>query len=148
MKIVILLSTLIHSFSSHACFSPQYENYVLLNTLPAKAYEKPVVAKVRLLVNNGSLRIVRVTEAIKGVVVGQEFEVQAGPTSCSHLESRVRFMRYMDETEKASMSDDYYLAGEWDKQFGKQVFIGYWQDAQWFPKRLQERLKLLNSPPN
>lgn len=142
LKILLLSSALLFSFSSQACLGPQYEDYVLLDSLPATANEKSIVAKVKLLANTNRVGRVRVIEAIKGVVEGQEFEVQAGRKSCSHLESRIRFTDYMDESEKANVTDIYYLAGEWRQEMGKQVFVGEWRDHKWFPIRLQ---KLLNS---
>jgi hypothetical protein len=129
LKILFFTFVFLFSGASQACIAAQAEDYVLLNALPPSAHEKNVIAKVKLLTNNDRSGAVRVIEAIKGVYIGQEFEVEVSRSSCSHLENRIRFMDLMSEAERASISDTYYLAGEWKQLKDKKVFVGSWREV-------------------
>jgi hypothetical protein len=127
LKTLFFACGLLFANVSQACTGYQSEDYVLLEKLPPAANEQILVAKVKLLVDKGRSGTVRVIEAIKGVVVGQEFDVEVAPWSCSYLEGRVRLM---DGVKKEPVSDIYFLAGDWKQLKDKRVFVGGWRDGK------------------
>jgi hypothetical protein len=127
LKIYLIVSSFLFSNIAQACLGPHSEDYVLLDNLPAKANERTIVAKIKLLVSKDRFATVRVIEGIKNVKVGQEFDLEVSPSSCSFLEGRIRFMH---KEKKELGSDIYLLAGDWKQFKDKRVFVGGWRNGE------------------
>jgi hypothetical protein len=132
LKILLLISSFLFSTGSNACITSQ--NFVLIGPLlPAKAYEESVIAKVQLLVGNDHSGTVRVVEAIKGVEVGDQFEVEAS-SLCGALRRR---WPSENGIQNQPPVDTYFIAGNWKNLQDKKIFIGDWRGNQkvepWLP---------------
>jgi hypothetical protein len=120
LKILLLTSAFLFGTSSQACMAGySYKDPVLMEELSAEAYNQPMVAKVQLLVDKERFGTMRVVEAIKGVVVGQEFDFAAMWT-CNQPGYRERFMH---EVKEGSVSDTYFVAGRLVEVNGRNKLI-------------------------
>jgi hypothetical protein len=124
---------LISQTPAFACLGPQSEDYVLLDDLPSQANLQPVVAKVEVLSRAEQSAVVRVLEPIKGVTLGQEFEVVTSGSSCSWLDRRTRFFKNDQSKVKSNI---YFIAGEIVlTTHSKKQFQGSWRaDKRVFPR--------------
>jgi hypothetical protein len=132
LKIYLTASFFLFTNLSQACLSPHSEDYVLLDNLPAKANERTIVAKIKLLVSKDRFATVRVIEGIKNIKLGQEFDIVVSPSSCSFLAGRIRFM---NQEIKERGSDIYFLAGDWKELKNKRVFVGGWRNSEFIAYR-------------
>jgi hypothetical protein len=125
--LLILTSAFLFDTAANACPGTFAEYMVLIEgALPSAANDEMVVAKVQLIDDKFRSGTVRVVEAIKGVQVGDQFEIQAGSTTCSRLKRSVRY----PEFQETFVSETYYIAGNWKNVAGKQVFFGEWRNGK------------------
>jgi hypothetical protein len=125
LKILLIISSFLFSTVSFACRGSFAEFTVLIEgALPSAANDEMVVAKVQLIAHKGQSGTVRVVQAIKGVDIGYQFEVQAGESSCSRL-IRSREIPLVAQTEPL-----YFIAGNWKNILDKKVFVGEWVDGR------------------
>jgi hypothetical protein len=121
LKILLLTSAFLFGTSSQACMAGySYKDHVLMEELSAEAYNQPVVAKVQLLVDKERFGTMRVVEAMKGVVVGQEFDFFVNGFTCNKPGYRERFML---EVREGSVSDTYFVAGRLVEVDGRNKLI-------------------------
>ncbi len=127
LKILLLTSIFLFSTAANACPGPLSEYMVLIEgALPSAANDEMVVAKVQLIDDKFRSGTVKVIEAIKGVQIGDQFDVQAGYSTCSRLKRRMRY----PEFQETAGSENYYIAGNWKSVAGKQVFFGEWRNGK------------------
>ena len=125
LKIIFFCLFSLISTVSFACRGSFSEFTVLIEgALPSSAHEEMVVAKVLLIADKGQSGTVRVVDAIRGVEIGDQFEVQAGNSSCSRL------IRSRELPRVVQAESSYFIAGNWKNVANKKVFVGEWLNGK------------------